>query len=404
MRESKSSLFTAEESIDINLVYGPKGLAWNIFKKSTNENCFLDFQKTTIPSLQCHPETIELIEKIKTETFDNMPLLYCLMTDFKVRVTEPEELKANFNKEQEKFLDFQKNYHMFFTFPRVYTGIYPYIGYGSAYLFRKNIISVATFASKLFSNRILGTTAGLFVGFYSFCFFGSLFPCLYWLRNYYSFIVSDTICKKEKALRENTSVPLEGSLLIEIEPISSPSRIDKRMGVSKFMWAVTLITHKGSEGNHAKIIVEGINDGFYSSEHPRVKNGETIGYGKKFTYMTEFNPPIKSKIFSEKEELLYETRTEIWMKTSNEVKKMLENIEEEKRLNSIKFKFLGASSLFYIFGSKPYHNCFTWAKKHLKTLNIDLGKGYMDVIGAIVKGYTIDKEEYETDLPALQLL
>ena len=83
---------------------------------------------------------------------------------------------------------------------------------------------------------------------------------------------------------------------------------------------------------------------------------------------------------------------------------MLENIEEEKRLNSIKFKFLGASSLFYIFGSKPYHNCFTWAKKHLKTLNIDLGKGYMDVIGAIVKGYTIDKEEYETDLPALQLL
>lgn len=91
-------------------------------------------------------------------------------------------------------------------------------------------------------------------------------------------------------------LPLEQPVCIEIEPVSAPSRIDERVRVSKFTWAVTLITHDGSNGNHAKIIVEGINDGFYSDENPRIKNGETVKDGEKFIYMAQFNPPIKSQL------------------------------------------------------------------------------------------------------------
>ena len=118
-----------------------------------------------------------------------------------------------------------------------------------------------------------------------------------------------------------TPLSLQKPLLIEIEPVSIPSVIDERARVSKFTWAVTLVTHMGSEGNHAKIIVEGINDGFYSNENPRIKNENTVKNGEKFTYMAEFNPPIKSQIFLPTKKLKYDTRTEIWMVTSDRVKK-----------------------------------------------------------------------------------
>lgn len=78
----------ANTDIEISLVRETEGLAWNVFRKATNESFFLDFQKNTIPSLQCHPETIELIEKIKTEIFkdkkfNSKELLDSLISDLK---------------------------------------------------------------------------------------------------------------------------------------------------------------------------------------------------------------------------------------------------------------------------------------------------------------------------------
>ncbi len=49
-------------------------------------------------------------------------------------------------------------------------------------------------------------------------------------------------------------------LIIEVEPRSQRSKIDDKVLVSKFMWAVTMIANQGSNGNHAQLIVEGLNN------------------------------------------------------------------------------------------------------------------------------------------------
>ena len=79
-------------------------------------------------------------------------------------------------------------------------------------------------------------------------------------------IIKNIQCNKQLQLKRNaeridalTSITVP--FLIEIEPISEPSQIDDRVLVSKFRWAVTLICRNGSEGNHASVIVEGLNNG-----------------------------------------------------------------------------------------------------------------------------------------------
>ncbi|QZA58220.1 hypothetical protein [Candidatus Rhabdochlamydia porcellionis] len=88
-----------------------------------------------------------------------------------------------------------------------------------------------------------------------------------------------------------TPLSVQKLLLIEIEPISIPSVIDERVRVSKFTWAVTLVTHKGSEGNHARIIIEGINDGFYHEEALRIGIAKKAGIGEKFIHLADYSPP-----------------------------------------------------------------------------------------------------------------
>ena len=175
------------------------------------------------------------------------------------------------------------------------------------------------------------------------------------------------------------------------------SKIDDRVKISKFQWTVTLITFHGSEGNHAEIFVEGLNDGFTD----RVKNGE---YFLNLSHFTGFE--VQTDFYNDENSKKYlngiETRTQIWKKSSDKVKIMLKNIASEvgKR---IKYEMLGNLSIFGNGG----HSCFTWAREHLKILNITLKLNlrppnfclYMEFIVARTKDYTTTHENLLGDSP-----
>jgi heme/copper-type cytochrome/quinol oxidase subunit 2 len=190
---------------------------------------------------------------------------------------------------------------------------------------------------------------------------------------------------KRKPIEERLKIILQQKpLLIEIEPkITAPSVIDSRVIVSKFTWAVTLITHKGQSnesfyGNHAEIVVEGINDGYYDEKSPLIGNAKSIAIGEKFIHLAHLLPPIESGIISP-DDLLFETRTEIWMRTSDKVKTMLENITFEKKLprdQRVNFNLAGKDAYAHKIFDENGDNCFTWARGHLKTIRIDLKKGF----------------------------
>ena len=169
--------------------------------------------------------------------------------------------------------------------------------------------------------------------------------------------------------------------LIEIEPISVQSQLDHRVRVSTFRWAVTLICYKGSDGNHTSIIVEGINNGKFDG----LKQEPLRGY---FMYKSDFYDTnvVKSELFDDK--LPYEQRTEIWKVSSEKVVTMLENIAEqirriEKKEEKVKLSIYNPDRI-------TTHNCFTWARGHLKKADIiDLGeKRVFGLFHARAKNYT----------------
>ena len=112
--------------------------------------------------------------------------------------------------------------------------------------------------------------------------------------------------------------------LIEIEPISKPSRIDDKVLVSKFRWAVTLICYNGSDGNHTSIIVEGLNDGEF-------KGLKYVTVGNYFMYKSEFcnTNLIKSKQFTS--DLEIDQRTQVWKVSSGKAVRLLKNIKKQKK-------------------------------------------------------------------------
>jgi hypothetical protein len=117
---------------------------------------------------------------------------------------------------------------------------------------------------------------------------------------------------KKHADRINAFKSSTASFLVEIEPISFPSKLDDRVLVSKFMWAVTLITYDGLSENHAKICFEGMNNGKY-----RCKIGHFTGEKVKLY-----------KVKSGKVKL--STRSEIWMISSKQVLPVIKLIAKER--------------------------------------------------------------------------
>lgn len=400
----------ADTDIEISLVRETEGLAWNVFRKATNDNFFIDFQKTTIPSLQCHPKTIELIEKIKTEAFNNKKLLDSLITDFKVHVIHFEELKEKLNEARKKNLMDQESYWLLYT-PKP-KDLYPYLVAGSTLAFRKAIISAAKATSQFFGGSVLGAAAGFYAGVCTFSLVANVFPSISLVKDLCYFVMPEALCKKQETLQKTSLPPLQGDL-IEIEPISAPSRIDERIHVSKFIWAVTIITHTGCFGNHAQLVVEGINDGFYSNETPLTTNGKTIKNGEKFTYMAEFNPPIKSQLILPEEEMPFETRSETWIRTSDDIKKMIEDIEQEKCLpkeNRRIFNALGRGSKLYRINiktlskvSKVGDNCFDFVREKVEIIGITLNKSSFEPIFTLAKCHTLEGKMCR-ELPVANLI
>lgn len=444
-----------DPTMRIHLIRGSEGLIWNIFYRFTKQSSFFSFAETTIPSLRCHPETIALIGKIKAEPFHKTHLDF-LKKDFKViRVIDPDILRKEYeaiNTDLEKCKKALKDYEVLRTDRELLLDDFDLhvaamgsfeekhevikkdlerckkalelkknyenrlkmisLGVGSGVIFlTSKAVDIATEAtSNFFGDGILGFLTGRFVAATSTgaALFSGFLGTILLSRMFFSPKSIEIAVDEELEFLQKKTTLLAASkpLFIEIEPISASSRIDERVRVSKFTWAVTLITHEGSNGNHAKIIVEGLNDGFYSNENSRIKNENTVKNGEKFTYMAEFNPPIKSQIFLPTKKLKYDTRTEIWMITSDKVKKMIESIEKESFLPEEQqpFNYWGIRSKIYrlnpkkpwSFSGKVGDNCFTWAQRKLKLLNIDLGKSRIDHVAALVKNYTREKEEYET--------
>lgn len=408
---SAGLFMSGKVNLDVKLIRGTEDLIWSVFQKNTNNNITFNFY-ATVPSLQCHPETIALVEKIKTEAFENLSLLYCLATDFKVtRVVHCGDFEQQLHKEQHEAQQAQRDHYRRSIL--TYKGIpHRYLTVASMCIFRNTAISAAKATSLFLGGSVLGPVAGFYAGCIAFSALSNICNYATFFKNYYFFTESETLCKKQEVLQK-ISVPKTSAFLIEVEPISAPSRIDPRILVSKFTWAVTIVTHQGSGGNHAQIIVEGINDGFYSREMPRTINGENIEEGKKFTYMAEFDPPIKSQLVLPDQNLPFETRTETWIRPSNEVKKMLEDIEQEKRCpKKIRrvFNALGKSSKFYKFNihKKDFSgeigdNCFNFIREKVEIIGVILKKSSFEPVVTLVRRHTTDNEVCKA-LPVTNLI
>ncbi|MCL6756652.1 MAG: hypothetical protein M3A24_05875 [Candidatus Rhabdochlamydia oedothoracis] len=186
--------------------------------------------------------------------------------------------------------------------------------------------------------------------------------------------------------------------LIEIEPISLPSEIDPRMRVSKFTWTVTIVNGlKGPSKNHTAIIVEGLANEYFQGSVPN---------GEYFIHKSEFNPPIRSKLYSLRRLKMYipqgMRRTEVWVRPAKQVIVMLQEIAKQQRLHEeqtergeeIKWAVTGSDSWF----SGGLDNCFTWTKKSVAMVDIQLGKNFHSGMFAWPRAFTDTFKEQEKNL------
>lgn len=164
--------------------------------------------------------------------------------------------------------------------------------------------------------------------------------------------------------------------LIELEPKSEKSKIDPRAIVSRFQWAVTLIFCNGSDGSHTSIIVEGLHNGKYDLKRKTLIGKVKVNVGEYFMYKTDFQNTneIFAGVFKESE-LSYDRRTRLIKVSSDKVISMIANIKNQKR----KCKYDPNYNLILRYTGPDDehpddHNCFTWAREHLKDADIvDLG-------------------------------
>lgn len=401
------------ENKEVHLLPDTNQLLWNIVEESNTEGLFFSFQEVTIPSERCHLETVALIEKIKEDSLNRTYKNY-LKTDFHVvRVLTPgeipEEIREN-EKNQLSLLDNQEKE----TKSNVNKGLAIGTGTGSAALYLSwNAIGAATgTAASWLGSGTMATIAtgalGVGLGTASFG-IGMALPLFHFMPKIESLYTTE-MGKARHVANHIHELIIERPLFVEIQPISLPSEIDDRMLVSKFTWAVTLVTHGGDFDNHAQIIVEGINDGFYNEQNNYIQGVENLELGAKFAYMCELKPPINSKIFTKEEKLNFFSRSEIWMRSAFQTKKMIENIEQEKATFSYSFNYWGIRSMFYKFNPQKFNlsgkkgdNCFTWSQKKLKLIDVDLGEKITDHAAGLARNHTAKPENYP-ELPVKQLI
>lgn len=401
---------------EASLVKATEGLMWNIFCTSTRQCSLFSILESTIPSARCHPETIARIERIKNEGLNRGNIL-SLINDFTIsRILDEETIVKELIKleEYKEKLSHDKYSDLTTILANGLAG-----GVWTAFAACDAMIGTSIGISSYLGGGLLGSIAGGCVGLTlgAFAFSAGSVLCL---STGTSWILTRQLGRgKQKGDLDNRIdillSPPQQYLFVEIEPISAPSSIDSRIRVSKFTWAVTLITYSGSLGNHAGIVVEGINDGFYGANPPMFnRRAKPVSIGEKFTHLAHFTPNIESGLISPNE-LKFETRTEVWMRSSDKVKAMLRSIEEEKSLPEQPFNLFGKESLSYKVPGISYtlfigdeikksgNNCFTWARDHLTQVDIELGKGIFGFILTAARTYTSQPSFYEKDVPVQQI-
>ena len=401
------------ENKEVHLLPNTDHLVWNIVQESNTENLFFPFEEVTIPSERCHLETVALIEKIKADSLNRTYKNY-LKTDFQVvRVLTPEEIPEEIRQNEKIQLSLLDNQEKE-TKSNVNKGLAIGTGTGGAALYLSwNAIGAATTtAASWLGSGTVATFAtgalGLGLGTASFG-LGMALPLFHFMPKIESLYTTEMEKARHVANHINELI-IERPLFFEIEPISLPSEIDDRMLVSKFTWAVALVTRRGKCQNNAQIIVEGINDGFYNEQNNYIQGVENLQLVAKFAYMCELKPPINSKIFTKEEKLNFFSRSEIWMRSACQTKKMIENIEQEKATFSYSFNYWGIRSMFYKFNPQKFNlsgkkgdNCFTWSQKKLKLIDVDLGEKITDHAAALARNHTAKPENYP-ELPVKQLI
>lgn len=288
------------------------------------------------------------------------------------------------------------------------------IGAPAVYLAKEAIGGIANSVKNSLGNGIIGSLAGgctkVIAG--STILFTGVFVTL---LSTLPFFLKDSELDADKldALQKRmVPLSLQKPLIIEIEPISEPSVFDPRVRVSKFTWAVTVITTEHFSKSHAALVIEGINDGFFNRE-ACLSIGAEIEVGEKFIYLAEFNPPVEAYFLSPSQ-LKYEKRTEIWMKTSDKVQEIIQDIGKEVlKENPRRFNIRGKNAFlpnitytkkkWVAFFELPGDNCYTFTKDHTKKLDIDPGSSPADFIAAIARIYTKHPESYK-DLPVQQTI
>jgi len=166
-----------------------------------------------------------------------------------------------------------------------------------------------------------------------------------------------------------------GPFGVVFEPIYTESCIDGRVLVSQFYWGITLITRKGKKGNHAKVVVEGIESGKY------------------FMYHSHFTGAIiKGKDLEPPYDIKYSSRSPVWKTEWRAAKKLLASLKKQDR-TSPPFCKLGSTSIINLPG---YDNCFTWLKKELTRAYIFLDSFCFDIIAALPRNHTYAKKEFES--------
>lgn len=182
-----------------------------------------------------------------------------------------------------------------------------------------------------------------------------------------------------------------------IEPKTFKSNLDKNVHISKLRWAATIVSYGGpsqtSDGQHAEIIIEGINDGYFPEKS--IKGNEYVWpKGHYFMLLLHLTGPKNIEVkFIEPSEFKCHERTQVQLRSSEKLKKMISSITFEKDEAQIEFSILGAYSPF----SGGFHSCITWALDHFKKAGMDLGWPAFGLFFTQTKSYTQSLEYYENN-------
>lgn len=350
---------------EISLVCGRANLVWQVFDTTLNEALQVTFEHTMF-SKRCSEETRIRITAERTKSVAEQALFF---KDFKVlNLHDPLKINRELIEIKENRKEINRDLYpikhsspaMLFAAASLTTAVY----YGVATTFGPlGLLSAMTAASWV--NLILDKPK---------------------YENLEKLRLENARLEAPQSFLE--SLPVDNPFAVEIEPISAPSKLDPRVLVSKFMWAVTLITYNGSWGNHAEICIEGI------------KNDRSFATVAHFT-----GSDVRAPIIPVDGEIKLVSRSEIWMRTSEKVQKMLDVIEQEKNMIKqgilvLPYAKLGQSSFVRINdewrGGEP--NCLDWVRDKLIMVDIELDKSAFENIAALARLYT-HKPNWYVDKP-----